>query len=246
MANNETPIYTDHNFKVLNAHVDGELSRTKQFQKYDNSLVWWSRAKSIALLILICAIALFLISYAYKYYKESQKKWLIEEEVSIILAQQQQEHDVLVQNLNNEIISLNTDIIELQNKLKELRSNVEEENIKNARERRDTIKKNNIPSTSASRFEISQFVITPFNKDGILSVITGKKYANEKIFTPTSQWCYIQKNINNEKSSRQFYLAQTNEEGIIINGELINLKVLNELQTTQNILLEARKNCKFE
>ena len=246
MQNNDTPVYKEHNFKVLNSHVDSELARTKQFEKYDNSLVWWSRSKSIALIILICAIALFFIVYAYHYYKESQKAWLIEEEVSIIIAQQQQEHDILVKSLNNEIISLNTDIIQLQEELKILRSNIEEENVKNARERRDIIKQNNISSTSASRFEISQFVITPFNKDGILSVITGEKYANEKIYTPTSQWCYIQKNINNEKSSRQYYLAQTNEEGIIIDGDLINLKVLNELQTTQNILFEARKNCKFE
>lgn len=246
MQNNDTPVYTEHNFKVLNAHVDGELSRTKQFQKYDNSLVWWSRSKSIALIILICAIALFFIASAYHYYKESHKAWLIEDEVSIILAQQQQEHDILVKNLNNDIITLNNDIIELQEKLKKLSSNIEEENIKNARERRDTIKKNNISSTSASRFEISQFVLTPFNKDGILNVITGKQYANEKIYTPTSQWCYIDKTVNNEKSSRKFTLALKSEDGTIIDGDLINLKVLNELQTTQNVLFQARQNCKFQ
>ena len=68
MQNNDTPVYKEHNFKVLNSHVDSELARTKQFEKYDNSLVWWSRSKSIALIILICAIALFFIVYAYHYY----------------------------------------------------------------------------------------------------------------------------------------------------------------------------------
>jgi hypothetical protein len=210
-----SPHYEKHDFSAVNAYVDGVSDAVFERARSARAARFATYAKYSALVIAALGLMALLVLWGLSFLKEPR----VVTETKIVEKPVSFEPNIYITN---------------PSVLDQTRNSAEQRVRESASE----------AGVSAEVFDFVIFREFPFGENGFSDVVVGMRYANNEDRTPSSQWCYVERNTSDVVAHTE-KITLANKEGNQVVMTPINDQHARELGARLPTIRRAQNLCQF-